>query len=695
MSRHNDTAAEHVVELVLFALVYSVVLHEVHKRVKVPVASLMLLGGLIIGAVSESHRLDDYFALLKQLDFKIVELIFLPGLIFGTAISLDWWLFKRYFSLIAVLASACVMATWGLTSILVGTLYDWDLRHCFLMGAVLTTTDHEAVAAELREIHAERRFEALLQGENLLNQALVFILLQETLEGYYAANYAWRFFLLLIGGVCFGLLVSIVMHQVLKRIINDAMQETTLLLVSTYALFYVTEKFDCSGATSVAVFGLYMSAYGKSTISASVEHDVRLLWQFLRLGIEAQVLFASGAIAGIKIRDQKVETSDAWKMVCLVGYTVLVRAAVVLLLYPVMKRLQQPYGLRETIVLGCTGAKGVLSIVFSLIVYDSRLVSSQQAAQILFQTVCVCACSICISHYSARIAVQLLGLSSYSKPEALTIANSVYQMFEEMEPENLKLRQLVQYSEVNWTGLCHIITPNIVLPDLIRQPTPLGPRARNDTEQELLSIVQAAGSLESCADLPLLRRKFILIYRRMYWKECEQGLCLPGSAAQLDSAASRSLELVATSLGEWHYLQEQLCSKIARLLTRCAQGPLKCILAPFELSQLQSTFDIASTFLLVQRKACETFSQETWTLANTVVEESKEQQQLCQTFLQDHFSHLSREAQARIQRKKAAFALFTALRRKTLAAHKLGRIGDEYLPKLLAAADGKKVLETG
>ena len=683
-------------ELVLLALAYSVVLYEVHKRVRVPVASLLLVGGLVTGAVSESQQFNDCFALWKQLDYKTVELVFLPGLIFGTAVSLDWWLFKRYFSLIGVLASVGVMATWALTSVLVGSLYDWDLRHCFLLGAVLTTTDYTAVAAELRERHAERRFGVLLQGESLLNQALAFILLQEVLRGYYAGDYAWHFFLLLMGGIVSGLVVSIVMHQILKRVINDAIQETTLLLVSTYALFFATEKLDCSGATSVAVYGLYMSAYGKSTISASVEQEVRLLWQFLRQGLEAQVLFASGVIVGIKVRDQEIEVADVWKMACLVGYTVVVRVAVVFLLYPVMKKLQQSYGWREAIVLGCTGAKGVLSIVFSLVVYDSNLVSTHSAAQVLFQTVCVCTTSTFLSHYAARVAVQLLDLSSYSKPEALTIAKSVYDMFEEVEQETFNLQQLPQYSEVNWTGLGRVITPNVVLSDLVRQSSPLNPRPRNNTEQELLSIVQAAGSLESAADLPLLRRKFILIYRRMYWKECEQGQCFPGSAAQLDSAAGRSLELANSPLAEWNYVQELLHSAMAILLTQCSKGPLRCILASFARNQLQSAFDIASTFVLVQRKACEAFSQEAWTLSQTVVEESNRQQELCETFLRDHFSSLHREVQEQVQGKKAVFALFSAVRRKISAAHKAGRIGDQYLAKLLAAADGKKKsLETG
>ena len=696
MTRQIDQEVDRVVELVLVALTYSVALYEVHKRVRVPVTPLLLLGGLATGLISESHQFDHFFAVWKELDYKTVELVFLPGLIFGIAISMDWYLLQRYFTLVTLLATACVLATWALTSPLISTLYeDWDTRHCFLLGAVLTATDHVAAARELQARHAERRFGVILQGETLLSQALVIVLLQETLNNRHVDDYVWRFVLLLFGGIVLGLAAGIVMHQIVKRVINDAVQETTLLLISTYAIYYASGKLYCSGATSVAVFGVHMAAYRKTTISASVEQDVRLLWQFLTQVLEAQVLFVSGVIVGIKVRDGELEIADVWRMVCLFLYTIVVRVAVVFSLYPVMKRIQLAYGWKESLVLACTGAKGVLSIVFSLVLYDSKEIPEQQGAQIIFQTVCVCICSTSLSHYAARSVVQLLGLSNYSKPEALSIAHSVYEMFEELDQEIVQLQHSQKYSEVNWSALTRILTPNIVLPDLVRQPTThIGPRPRNNTEQELLSIVQAASPVETNADLTLLRRKFILLYRSMYWKECEQGQCYPTSATQLQSAATRSLELVNEPLAEWEYLQELLYSRLSRLVLYCGNGLCHCLFTSFARSQLQSMFDVASTFLSVQKKACEAFQHESHT--SKVIEESSTQQLICEIFLKDHFLNLARETLAQIQSKKVIFVLYAALRRKILNAHEQGRIGDQYLWKLLKAADGhKKALETG
>ena len=686
--------SEHIFIVLLIALTLSVVLYELHKRFGLPVAPLLLLGGLIAGFVSEGPDFNHWFRIWRSMDYEIVELVFLPGLIFETALTLDWYLFRRYFSLITLLATACVLMTWVASSFMVSTVYDWDYKLCFILGAVLTATDHVAVVAELRELHAERRFSILIQGETLLNEALVFVLLQDALQEHSAAQTVELFFRLFLGGIGLGLLTSFLMHQILKRIINDAIQETTILLVSTYILFYVNEKLHCSGATSVAVYGLYMSAYGKTSISASVEHEVHLIWQFFSQAIEAQIFFVSGVIVGVLIRLRNLSSTDLWKLVCLVIYTLVIRIIVVMLLFPIMKKLKNTYRWREAVVLGCTGVKGVISIIFGLVVFHHSGVAEEVANEILFQTVCVSTCSIFISHYSIRIAVRMLGLSSYSKPEAISIAHSVYEMFEEIEEEILHIKHEPEYSEVNWTGISELLTPNILLPDLVKEKSPvLVPRARNDTEQELLSIVQAAGPLDTVDDLTFIRRKFVLLYRRLYWHEYEQGQCFPVSIVQLDNAASRSLELISSRIAEWDYIQEdQLHGFVSRLTLRLADSPLSWFFRTAARNRLQNAFDIASTFLTVHRKATETFKKEmTWALAQVeeVTNESVQQQRLCEAFMKDNFGHLQKEVKENVQSKKACFAVLMSIRQKISEAFETGRIGEEYFTRMIAAVDRK------
>jgi NhaP-type Na+/H+ or K+/H+ antiporter len=685
-------ASEHVFFLLLLSLTFTVILYEVKKKVGIPVAPLLLLSGIVTGIVSESPALGHWFLIWRGIDYEIVELVFLPGLIFETALTLDWYLFKRYVYLIGLLATACVLMTWVLSSFMIYSLYDWDMKHAFILGTVLTATDHVAVVAQLRELHAERRFALILQGETLLNEALVFVLLQDALNEHSETQSIKLFFKLFLGGIGLGLAMSFIIHQLLKRVINDAIQETTLLLVSCYILFFVNEKLECSGATSVAIFGIYMSAYGKTSISASVEHEVHLIWQFFTQAIEAMVFFLSGVIVGLILRDREIEGQDVWKLVCLVLYTLVVRVVVVLLLFPLMHKIKQTYRWREAAVLSLAGVKGVISIVFGLVVYHSKI-PNKMAAEVLFLTVCVSTCSIFISHYAVRLAVHLLGLSSYSKPEAISIAHSVYEMFEEIEKEMNTLKQEPQYAEVNWDGVMELLTPNILLEDLVKQPS-FVPRPRTDTSQELLSLVQAAGSLDSIDDLIFTRRKFVLFYRRMYWHEYEMGQCFPMSIVQLDNAASRSLELISTKLVEWDYIQEDLLHGFVPRMVSClaAKRAVGWLLHSTEQNQLQNAFDVASTFLVVQRKAVETFKKEAeWApeKVEEIITESVKQQRLCEAFLVDNFSHLKKEIKESVQSKKACFAVLMAIRQKIEEAYETGRIGEEYFARMIAGVDRK------
>ena len=687
---HTDS--EHVFFLILLALTLTVVLYEIKKKIGIPVAPMLLLCGIVAGVISETPDLDHWFDIWSNIDYEIVELVFLPGLIFETALTLDWYLFKRYVYLIGLLTTACVLLTWVLTSFMVSSLYDWDMKHAFILGTVLTATDHVAVVAELRELHAERRFALILQGETLLNEALVFVLLQDALNEHSETESVQLFFRLFFGGIGLGLLTSLIVHQLMKRVINDAIQETTLLLVSCYILFYINEKLHCSGATSVAVFGIYMSAYGKTSISASVEHEVHLIWQFFTQTIEATAFFVSGVIVGLILRKQEIYSSDVWKFVCLLLYTVVVRAVVILVLFPIMHKIKRTYRWREAAVLSCAGVKGVICIIFGLVVFHSNI-SQRMRSEVLFLTVSVSTCSIFLSNYTIRLAVHLLGLSSYSKPEAISIAHSVYEMFEELETEITTLKLQPQYSEVNWEGVTELLTPNILLEDLVKQPV-LVHRERNDSAQELLSLVQAAGSLDSIDDMTFMRRKFVLFYRRMYWHEYEMGQCFPMSIVQLDNAASRSLELISTKLAEWDYIQEDLLHGfLPRLVTYLASKPVMgWILRGTERQQLQNAFDVASTFLVVQRKAVETFKKEAeWATERImeIVTESVQQQRLCEAFLVDNFSHLQKEVKENVQSKKACFAVLMSIRQKIEEAYETGRIGEEYFARMIAGVDRK------
>ena len=81
------------------------------------------------------------------------------------------------------------------------------------------------------------------------------------------------FFRLTLGGLGLGLGFSLVFSILIKRMINDELQQVNLTLATSYLLFYTADypSVHVSGALAVVTFGLFMSAYGKTLISPNVE----------------------------------------------------------------------------------------------------------------------------------------------------------------------------------------------------------------------------------------------------------------------------------------------------------------------------------------------------------------------------------------------------------------------------------------
>ena len=54
--------------------------------------------------------------------------------------------------------------------------FDFDWEESFILGVLLSATDHVAVAAYLKDIFASKRLETLIAGETSANEVAVIVL---------------------------------------------------------------------------------------------------------------------------------------------------------------------------------------------------------------------------------------------------------------------------------------------------------------------------------------------------------------------------------------------------------------------------------------------------------------------------------------------------------------------------------------
>ncbi len=172
-------------------LAFSTLVHFFCKKIKIPFAVGLLLGGMLIGFFVQN--IDNWFVIsgvtseniLKYLDFspEMVLYVFLPTLIFEAAYHLKFRQFKN------VLLEVSLLSTFGLLiSILfisIGLYYTLaalsihtglSFAVLLLFAALISATDPVAVLAVFKDLKAPKYLATIVDGESLLNDGTALVI---------------------------------------------------------------------------------------------------------------------------------------------------------------------------------------------------------------------------------------------------------------------------------------------------------------------------------------------------------------------------------------------------------------------------------------------------------------------------------------------------------------------------------------
>lgn len=152
--------------LMLVSLIAIIALEVLAKRVRLPPAAALLVGGVAMAFVPGLPHFE--------LDPELVFVVFLPPLLMYGAYFFVWDDFKRNLSGILLLAIGAVAFTMFAVGHLVVPELPWAA--CFAFGAVVSPPDAVAAEAVLERVALPRRLMVLLEGESLLNDAAGLVL---------------------------------------------------------------------------------------------------------------------------------------------------------------------------------------------------------------------------------------------------------------------------------------------------------------------------------------------------------------------------------------------------------------------------------------------------------------------------------------------------------------------------------------
>ncbi len=287
-------------KVVLLSLVAIIGLELLAKRLRLPPAAALLVGGAAMAFVPGLPRFN--------LDPELVLIVFLPPLLLDGAYFSVWDEFKRNLGGILLLAIGAV----AFTTLTVGLVVHWVVPAlpwgaCFALGAIVSPPDAVAAKAVLERVALPRRLMVLLEGESLLNDAAGLVLFRfavaAALTGTFSAQHAMgRFAVLAVGGVAVGVAIGFAVVKLL-RYLDDAYLIITAATLSAWISYIAGDTLDVSGVIATVSCGMVLGWHQHEIFSAAVRMRGTAFWQVVIFLMEALVFILIGlSLRGVIVR---------------------------------------------------------------------------------------------------------------------------------------------------------------------------------------------------------------------------------------------------------------------------------------------------------------------------------------------------------------------------------------------------------
>ncbi len=327
------------------------------RTVKVPYALALVVAGLGIGAM---HLMPEV-----RLDPTILLSVFLPPLLFETAINLRVDSLKRDWKPITVFALAGTILSTFVIGALCSRFLHMPIGSALVFGAAISTTDPISVLAVFARLGAGRRLRLLIEAESLFNDSVAVVLFTVALA--YAAGVhqsvggsVLEFFCLAIGGAALGIAIGGLASR-LHFEIDDHLVEITLTTIVAFGSYQCAQALHLSGVMAVIASGIVIGNYGmQKAMTPNTRLAMTAWWEYAGFLVNSLVFL----LIGIEV------TNISWadKLPLVVGAVLIVLAgrAVIYPLSSLVNRIGADVPRSWQHILFWGGLRGALSMALIL-----------------------------------------------------------------------------------------------------------------------------------------------------------------------------------------------------------------------------------------------------------------------------------------------------------------------------------------
>jgi monovalent cation:H+ antiporter, CPA1 family len=432
VSLDGRASALHELVLSVFGLAVllamAVLLLPVSGWLRIPYTVLLAVAGIALGLGIEGLRHDieglwligDAFAGLDDLDItsKAVLFIFLPGLVFNSAMSID---VRRLIDNIAPIMSLAVVglllstAAVGYTINLVSGV---ELLGCLLLGAIVSATDPVAVVALFRDLGAPKRLALLVEGESPFNDATAIVLFGILLamltssEQTGVAAGIIEFIRVFLGGVLVGAAMALAALCVISRL-KIPFAQTTLTLCLAWLAFVVAEhELHVLGVMAVVAAGLVVGERGPTSMAGSTWRSLRVMWEQMDFWATSIIFIMVGMAAPVILAEAR--TADLGILAVLIGVAFVARAGIIFGL------IHQAANNAHNVIMVWGGLRGAVSLALALAVMENPAVPEDLRALIGVMVCGFVMFTLAVNATTIRPLLSLLRLDRLSTADQAT-----------------------------------------------------------------------------------------------------------------------------------------------------------------------------------------------------------------------------------------------------------------------------------
>ena len=421
--------------LVLMGLLtISMMAAAICNYIPVPYTVFLVILGMFLGSLARQD-IGLNFLLDFQLTPDLVLYLFLPVLIFESAINLDARSLMKDIAPILVLAIPALVISTTIVGLGLWFIEDFNIIYALIFGALISATDPVAVISLFKELGAPHRLTVLVEGESLLNDATAIVLFNILLGisiwgqfgvfDFYVA--VAEFLKVFFGGLGVGIIIGIVTSELLNRIHANISGYLIMSIVVAYSSFAISEHImHLSGVMAVVSSAITLGLLGANRIPQREKETVDETWDILALVCNSLLFLLVGLSVDVSLLFSHLDTIFVAIVLVLVaraaGIYTLVPSAVSIFKLPNIS-------MREKHIMWWGGLKGGLAIAIVL----SIPTTMPGRETLIYVTLGVVIFSLLVNASTVRPLMRKLGFDKFTDQEEIELQHGLKQSFSQAE----------------------------------------------------------------------------------------------------------------------------------------------------------------------------------------------------------------------------------------------------------------------